>query len=45
MTSNMAVVNGFELNDLHSAAKQDDIRSIVRLLEEGANVDKRDPYG
>lgn len=41
----MAVGGGFELNDLHSAAKQDDIMAIVKLLEEGANIDKRDPYG
>lgn len=34
-----------ELVDLHSAAKQDDIMAIIRLLKEGANVDKRDPYG
>lgn len=36
---------GFQLGDLHSAAKQDDIVAVVRLLKEGANVDKRDPYG
>lgn len=39
------VGGALELVDLHSAAKQDDIMAIVRLLKEGANVDKRDPYG
>lgn len=36
---------GLQLIDLHSAAKQDDIMAVIRLLKEGANVDKRDPYG
>lgn len=43
--SAMAGGGGLELTDLHAAAKQDDIMAIVRLLKEGANVDKRDPYG
>lgn len=43
----MAVVNnaGLKFIDLHWAAKQDDAMGIVKLLEEGAHVDKRDPYG
>ena len=35
----------FQLVDLHSAAKQDDTVGVIRLLKEGANIDKRDPYG
>lgn len=41
----ITIAGGFELHDLHSAAKQGDIVSTVRLIEEGASVDKRDPYG
>lgn len=40
----MAAV-GLLLVDLHSAAKQNDIMGAVKLLEEGAQIDKRDPYG
>lgn len=40
----MATV-GLQLIDLHSAAKQNDIMGAVKLLEEGAQIDKRDPYG
>ena len=36
---------GLQLVDLHSAAKQNDIMGVVKLLEEGAHIDKRDPYG
>lgn len=36
---------GLQLFDLHSAAKQNDIMGLVKLLEEGAHIDKRDPYG
>lgn len=40
----MAAV-GLHQIDLHSAAKMDDTIAVVRLLKEGSNVDKRDPYG
>lgn len=36
---------GLQLVDLHAAAKQNDIEGLVKLLEEGAHIDKRDPYG
>lgn len=37
---------GFELmTDLHTAAKQDDVMAVARLIKEGSHVDKRDPYG
>lgn len=34
-----------QMVDLHSAAKQDDREAVVRLIKEGTNVNKRDPYG
>lgn len=40
----MAAV-GLKLTDLHSAAKRNDIESLCSLIEKGAHVDKRDPYG
>lgn len=43
-TTGMAAA-GLQFVDLHSAAKQDDIMGVVKLLEEGAPIDKRDPYG
>lgn len=44
-TTGMAATAGLQFVDLHSAAKQDDIMGVVKLLEEGALIDKRDPYG
>lgn len=40
-----AMAVGLHQIDLHSAAKMDDTIAVMRLLKEGFNVDKRDPYG
>lgn len=51
MTRSFMDVNGIaggealQMVDLHSAAKQDDREAVVRLIREGTNVNKRDPYG
>lgn len=41
----LAGSEALQMADLHSAAKQDDRKTVVRLIKEGTNVNKRDPYG